>query len=350
MDKDLTDTLLEGMKIPEGEEPQYRFKPLTIEDAFNMPPVEMLVEGLIGRGWIGQLYAQPNLAKTGLVLELAFCAIEGCIFGEDFHIPKPLNIIYMAGEGAQGIAARIRTMVAEHGTNREAYPRFTWFEVLVQLFADVDGVGVDRFIADIKDQGIAVDLLIIDTQHLATIGAEEKDAKDAGTIIRALRRIRDALNCSILLLHHPTKTGESDRGSGAIRAALDFQWEIVGEATSTKTFRCTKQRDLRYFDPINFDIEEVGESVVIKWMGKQRPRPKETIGCRITALLSAHVERLIAEEIAENIGAKLGSAKNELTKLVSAGRVESRKREGTNAFEYWHPDHFQTPSGGGDSA
>jgi hypothetical protein len=75
--------------------------------------------------------------------------------------------------------------------------------------------------------------------------------------------IRRAANSCVLVVHHSGKNIESgSRGSSALKAAIDSELELIGDATRM-TLRCTKQKDGPAADPLWLKLHPVESSVVV---------------------------------------------------------------------------------------
>ena len=88
---------------------------------------------------------------------------------------------------------------------------------------------------------------------------DENNAKDMSQFIRGVGQIREATGAAVLVIHHTTKVGNQERGSGALRGAADTMLMLSGK--NTIKLSCTKQRDAGHFDDIHMRlvIVELGD-------------------------------------------------------------------------------------------
>ena len=106
----------------------------------------------------------------------------------------------------------------------------------------LDQKSLDLYIDELRAHKIG--LVVIDTFAYAVAGAEENSSKEMGIAIDSIRRLRDAISGTILIIHHSGKNVERGaRGSSAIKAAADTEIKIEAEdyeiaVTSTKQRHC----------------------------------------------------------------------------------------------------------------
>jgi len=106
---------------------------------------------------------------------------------------------------------------------------------------DLD-LGDAKSLLRFKDECDEIDnlaLLIIDTQALATPGADENSPTEMGNIYSGVKTLAEMLKCCILVLHHTPVSAQKGepraRGTGAILAACDFEMGIVNIKKATKS-------------------------------------------------------------------------------------------------------------------
>jgi hypothetical protein len=148
-----------------------------------------------------------------------------------------------------------------------------------QLFDAGDGIG--RFVSEWQaDQAAgnveALDLLVIDTLHSASVGSDENSAQDMGKVLQAVKNAQRALGCAVILIHHSNKAGTGERGSSALRGAMDAMIEIEPSANKF-VMRCSKLKDAEQWKQQTFDLVAVEdcESVRVWW---DEPADKQNAG------------------------------------------------------------------------
>jgi len=127
----------------------------------------------------------------------------------------------------------------------------------------LDASEVDRFVADVQASLDAPPVLIVfDTLARCLIGGDENSAKDMGRALANADGIRRALGCAVLLVHHSNASGERERGSTALRGAVDVLHLLKSEG-GARTLSCVKSKDAVAFDPIEFELRQVSDSAVL---------------------------------------------------------------------------------------
>lgn len=221
---------------------------LTIEQLEALPQPEWLLEYRLpeGQTWV---YGEPGAGKTFLVLDWA-CAVAA----------SGKTVIYFVGEGVKGFSRRMLAWSRAH----DMADMSTMFVVPMtpQL---LDEHSVENFYGVIRKY--APDLVVIDTFARAAVGGDENSAKDVGRAIAVLDSVYRIYDCSSVIVHHSTKAGGNERGSGAIRGAADATWEVVPDYThpgmNTMQAVCRKMKDAEPPRPMLLQLRPFDESAII---------------------------------------------------------------------------------------
>jgi len=291
------------------------FAPLGLSDLLNRPAKTFLVESVFGSGDMGMVYGPPGSGKTFVVIDLLFSCCTGRQWARRFNVNRSLNVAYCAGEGVSGLAQRFAA--AAHFYDVTELPNFTFFDVIPQLYADgsteTELATINRFIAEWQtrqEQGQAspLDLLILDTFHSATAGADENSARDMGKVLHLLRLASKTLGCAVLLVHHSNKAGTGERGSSALRGAMDYMLEIK-EAGSKFLMSCEKIKDGEKWRDQTFDLTSICDSVRVWWdetaddsASRTDSKQGKDVGAIVALLKGSSGKRYTANTIAEAIG------------------------------------------------
>jgi KaiC/GvpD/RAD55 family RecA-like ATPase len=213
-----------------------------------MPP--MLVQGLIPRGGLVMISAEPFVGKTFLSLELARSVATGgnfmgkfptnqgnVLFVEEDSPAWDLSAQFVKLAGAQNDRDRLSILDQTGKVGLTDLEQHCFFLVgqgvnldtttgamdLVQVMKDLGPVEYGR-----EEVETGTDLLILDTMRSLHSG-EENDATAMALLLDKLRMIQRETGAAIVLLHHfnkPTKENQGNlslrlRGSSAILGALD---------------------------------------------------------------------------------------------------------------------------------
>lgn len=265
--------------------PSPKFTPFTFEELEAMPPKEWIIDQVLGKADLGMVYGPPGCGKTFTVADMIICAIMGKQWAMRFDIPRPLNVAYCAGEGISGLPARFIAAATHHEATREDKRNFTFFRNVPQFFTGDDipeAIAITRFVAEWQkrmEEGKAqpLDILFVDTLNTATVAADENSAKDMGQVLAMCRWATQELGCAVVLVHHTNKTGTAERGSSALRGAMDVMIEIkrISENGTKAIMECEKLKDGEAWKPQTLDLVSVGgvDSVRVWW-----DEPSETTG------------------------------------------------------------------------
>ena len=335
------------------------FPPLNFQQLLALPSKQWLIYPIIGADDLCMIYGQPACGKSFVAIDLIMSACLGRTFAERFLVAKPLNIAYCAGEGVSGLPGRFAAAAEHYGvTNLQ---NFTFFSSVPDLTGKPMDMGdgyildytIEQFakeweerenkqrikdeINDVNHHVNQLDLLIIDTLHSATPGAEENSASDMGRLISACRSATRRLGCAVILIHHTNKDGSAERGSSSLRGAMDCMIEIrqIRKDETKAVMSCSKLKDGEAWKSQTFDLVAQGDngSVRVWWdkvieSGKQeKSKGKEELEREsILEYMSNHpAHEVTAKEIQDIV--KVTSrqqAANLLTDLVNSGHCKRR--------------------------
>lgn len=328
-----------------------KFAPKSLADLLAMPPKRWLIEQIVGAGDLAMLYGPPGSGKSFVVIDLIFAGCLGQSFARRFDTSKRLTVAYCAGEGASGLPQRFAAAAEHYGVS--ALPSFTFFDAAPQLFtgevADAYSASIGEFVREWQQRqavGAAgqLDLLVIDTMHSATIGADENSAQDMGKVLQATKAAVSALGCAVMLVHHSNKQGNAERGSSALRGAMDCMIEVKPTAGKF-LLSCEKLKDGQQWKAQTFDLLAVGESESVRvWWDEVSDLPTAP-GKQGEALRSEMAKRpgvkFTAKQLAEAAGIGQSAAINVLTRLVDKESIkrclmdESKAPSSRNAWVYF---------------
>jgi hypothetical protein len=311
-----------------------RFKPLTLAELLLLPPKVWLVDQFLGAGDLAMLYGPPGSGKTFVVIDLLFAACLGRQFAMRFDVLRPLTVAYCAGEGVSGLPARFAAAAGRWDVSE--LPNLVVFDAAPQLFDGGSADAIGRFVAEWQEhqaagQVGALDLLVIDTMHSATVGADENSAQDMGRVLNMARDASKRLGCTVLMLHHSNKAGTAERGSSALKGAMDAQIEVKPVAGKF-VMHCEKLKDGQQWKDQTFDLVAMGDSVRVWWdePGGELPGSTGKLGSKLlTELQSRPGVKFGAKQLAEAVGCTQAAAINGLARLVEKGDCKrSLQKEG----------------------
>jgi len=185
--------------------------------ADDTTPTDWLIQDMVGSDYTWMLYGFTGSYKSFLALELGQCIARGIPWRD--RPTKQGVVFYVAGEGYKGIRKRAAAYNNKHG--KDESNNFYVSELGSNLF---DKERLAELVASIKQMmgDKKAKLIIIDTLHANTAGANEDSSTDwgiiAGNIETELKPIAD----SVCFVHHTGKDPEKgDRGTSSRMAGVD---------------------------------------------------------------------------------------------------------------------------------
>jgi len=237
-----------------------KFRPLFPNMYSSLPLPAYVLGKILPANAVILVYGPHGSYKTFLALEFAWRIATGSASALG-HVAQGA-VAYCAGEAPIGIARKRYSAWMQHRSveNADAVP-FALIPAVPLVSTTND---VEELIAELKATGLRFALVVIDTVARALGGLDENSAKDVGLLIAAAERLRNALDCSVLVIHHTGKDeGRGARGSSALIAGVDAAFEVKAEAeVLAVTLRCEKMKDADPPAPIRFQGARVGESLV----------------------------------------------------------------------------------------
>lgn len=185
-------------------------------------PIKWLLKGWLQENSLIMIHGPSGGGKTFMLMEWLLTLAAG---KDQWHgmRAKPSEIVYLAGEGHQGLRGR----VAAWKDARQVKKLNMW---LSKGGCDLNTpAGYQQVVRHIRSLDIKPAIIAVDTLHRFLQG-DENSAQDAKTMLDACSQLMTEFNCSVVLVHH---TGVSDeaqhraRGSSAWRGALDIEISVI---------------------------------------------------------------------------------------------------------------------------
>ena len=211
------------------------------------------------RDWIPEnaaimLFGASGAGKSFIAIDMALSIACPEISKWHGREVKHAPVVYLAGEGQDGITRRVAGWLLHNGIN-EAPPMYVtgW---AIDLDTPETG-GAQTVIDEIKGQGITPGLIIIDTLHRHMAGDENK-AQDTRAMLEACAKLQREFSCSVLLIHHTGVVQDAKdraRGSSAWRGAMDIELKVVKEDPESAAVALgqTKNKDAACAETLMFE-------------------------------------------------------------------------------------------------
>lgn len=191
------------------------------------PPTQWLVTGLITRGGIALLGAEPKSCKTWLATELAVAIATGTKACGEFYAERGRVAYFYAEDLDVQIRNRVGALASGRGIAPESIenlvvcPRGKFLDVTKK--EDLAWI-----VASCRMMG-QFDLVVLDPLRDVHSAAEDK-SDEMGPVMRNLRQLGELLGCTVAVAHHASKAtkdtasrrpGQRMRGSSAIHGSTD---------------------------------------------------------------------------------------------------------------------------------
>lgn len=210
-----------------GEHHDRRFVLIHGDQLAELPPARYLdASKEIPAHSLTLVYGQTSAGKSFWVLD------------RSLRVAQSRPVVYVAGEGADGYAARTLVWRKHFGKDLGDF----W---IVPRPPDMlNEQDLNAFIAAILPA--KPELVVIDTLARSMAG-DENSARDMGAFVAACDRVREHTGAAVVVVHHTGKAGTSERGSSSLKAACD---QVIEIANSDGLIRvaCRKSKDSAGFE------------------------------------------------------------------------------------------------------
>lgn len=190
----------------------------------QVKPLAWLVRDYIEEDTLAVMYGSPGMGKSFLALDISCCIATGIPFHG--HDVKQGGVFYIAGEGHNGIARRLKAWSQHHSIPNMPAQLFV-SEAPTDLVNDVNVWRVAGAIRQsVNATGIVPRLIVIDTMARNFFG-DENSAADVGRFVSNVDSIRRPWGATVLIVHHSGKdNSKGARGSSALKGAVDAEYEV----------------------------------------------------------------------------------------------------------------------------
>jgi hypothetical protein len=181
-----------------------RYQLMGLDELLALPPPQKLCGTPLNKGEINMLVAQPKKGKTYLALDWSL------------QVSQELPTLYLTIEGKHALADRILAWCNHRGKGEGQFKMLKGSDPVNLLDTDqVDGF-INQLLLDYRPA-----LVVIDTLAWSFAGGNENDSVDMTAAMTSCKRMIDAIGTTVLIVHHTTKDGKRERGSGGLLGAID---------------------------------------------------------------------------------------------------------------------------------
>ena len=255
---DANDYLLDGGDLlalltnPEVTEPSFRIVKAT--DLIAQPkPIHWLIKGVIPQRSLFMIHGPSGGGKSFVALDMMLSMSTGKPDWCGHKVTKGV-VVYLAGEGHQGIVQRLKAWFLHYGIDDADL----WVSEQGTDLNTADGYRA--VVEALRSLGMDIACIIIDTLHRFLAG-DENSAQDAKTMIDACAGLSREFGCAVGLVHHTGVSEEAQhraRGSSAWKGALDAEMSVVpAKDGCPMEIIQRKQKDAELAQPIYMDLRRV---------------------------------------------------------------------------------------------
>lgn len=287
----------------------------------HRPPVKFLIRDWIQENTVSLIVGPSNSGKSAVVLDmLCTMAAEASEYDSDHTMwvnqkAKRRNILYVAGEGIDGVVSRVTAWEEQHGRQvgkhmifkEEAFkfqsPESSWYRLGESIINN------------------NIDVVVFDTLAMMMTGMEENSNDDMGKVVAWLQNLQVNTGATIILIHHTTKSTENitPRGASALTGAVASQvlvqkrdMETLDEETRERfkekyitpiRVSVTKQKDGKYPDDLDLTLVPVPVPPRLDEDGNELPNVDDfgDENYSTTVLLGDSTGRVVTSGAAPNV-------------------------------------------------
>ena len=209
-----------------------------------------LVHGLIPYPGMALVWGPPKSGKSFWTLDLCMHVALGREYRGRWVQHGP--VVYCCFEGQFGVNKRVEAFrqksIAE--SLDEPVP-FYLQPVPMDLIKEHP-----ELIAAIRVEGMTPAVVVLDTLYRSLVGSESSD-EDMSAYVRAADAIRDAFDCSVLIVHHCGINDSRPRGHTSLTGAADAQLSVKRDHAENVIVTVEHMKDGEPGDVIGSRLEPV---------------------------------------------------------------------------------------------
>lgn len=246
----------------------------------DIRPPKYLVEGVIEEGTMGVVFGDPGTYKTFVTMDMLLCVASGRPWHG--HAVKQGPVVYIVGEGRQGIARRVLAWGKHNGVDVATLPFFV-SSMSAALTDPKAAAEVAATIAEVTEKHGAPVAVCIDTLARNFGSGDENSTADMSAFVTNIDQYLGS-SCVRLIVHHSGLNDKTrSRGNSALKGALDFEYRMKKRVDGIVEMKNTKMKDApEWTEPMRFiphtvsigDFDNPIESIVLETYA---PGPQEAI-------------------------------------------------------------------------
>lgn len=242
-------------KLTELLEPKEKEKSWLIdvhEDLRQPKPIKWLIKKWLPENSFIMIHGEPASGKSFVALDMMLTLSSGLGYWMGLKAKKA-NVLYLCGEGFNGLPARINAWLNIHeGADIGSFYRSSW---ALSLDNKQEGLFAKN---GIRALPFKPDLIVIDTLNRFYAG-DENSSQDIRVFLEFISELQSEFKAAVMVVHHTGVSKEAQgraRGSSALRGAVDTEISVVKE-NKILTLEQKKQKDSEIQEPLQVVLNRV---------------------------------------------------------------------------------------------
>jgi phage/plasmid primase-like uncharacterized protein len=245
---------IERVALPAIDKLAFEF---TRADSLELTEIKWVVDDYIEADSLAQVFGDPGGGKSFVAIDLACCVATGKPWHG--HDVKQGSVFYIAGEGHNGLARRLKAWQIGNGTSLANVPLYKSHRA-AQLYDATEAAVVAESIKQLSAEANCIPSMIVIDTLARNHGGDENSTQDMNAFIQHLDvYLRQPWKCCVMVVHHSgVADKDRSRGSTALKGALDAEYKCqLDSGTKTIAFESKKMKDAEMPSPKNFQITQV---------------------------------------------------------------------------------------------
>lgn len=221
----------------------------------NLKPIDWLVEDYVEKDSLSLIFSPPSSGKSFVLVDIACCVATGT----PWH-GRPVQqgpVFYIAGEGHNGMARRFAAWQKHHGVSLKGAGIYK-SQRAIAIYSEDAARDLYEVVKEMSEaHGVLPALIIIDTVARNFGEGDENSTEDMGKFITHLDTfVRLPFGCNVFLAHHSGHNMDRARGSSALKAALDSEYQVAKDGPVLQLIP-TKMKDAELPPELTFRLTMV---------------------------------------------------------------------------------------------
>lgn len=247
LDNEEVEYLVKSASKSKNRDSGFKLIPLS---GFKVKPIDWSITDILLADSLALFFGDPESGKTFLAIDIALCMAYGRKWHG--HVVKQCPVVYIAGEGHNGMAIRFAAWRKHYSEQGDAD-----FYCSNQAAALFDADSAKRVENEIHALNAQPKLIVVDTLARNFGGGNESATEDMNKFIRNVDNLRRPYDATALIVHH-TGHKEKNRARGAftLTCAMDTEYQMSRDGDLV-SFENTKMKDAERAESKMFEFQKV---------------------------------------------------------------------------------------------